>query len=138
MEEIFKKIEDNIFETQQEKDPDKENKDTNQETTKDSTYYQKNEKSIINTEIKNNRQSKLHLEKPDDIIEEKEKLKDIDENVEEKRDKENDFDDDEYSDYGRIDKTGIHFQIISDSSVSIEIVPNELLRDDIKEFMMIQ
>ena len=136
MEEIFKKIEDNIFETQQEKDPDKENKDINQETTKDSTYYQKNEKSIINTEIKNNRQSKLHLEKPDDIIEEKEKLKDIDENVEEKRDKENDFDDDEYSDYGRIDKTGIHFQIISDSSVSIEIVPNELLRDDIKALII--
>jgi SWI/SNF-related matrix-associated actin-dependent regulator 1 of chromatin subfamily A len=132
MEEVFRKIEDNIFESQQKKETDVENKDTNEDTTNDSTQLHKNEKKILKTEAKENRQSKLHLEKPEEIEEEKNEINE----KEEKKDKKLDnFDDDEYYDYGRRDKTGIHFQIISDFNVSIEIVPDELLRDDVKELI---
>ena len=132
MEELFKKIEDNIFESQRENDSNSENKETNEDTTNDSTQFHKNEKKFIKTEAKESRQSKLHLENPEEINKNNDEIKEDDENSK----KLDGFVDDEYSDYGRIDKTGIHFQIISDFNVSIEIVPDELLRDDVKELII--
>ena len=132
MEELFKKIEDNIFESQRENDSNSENKETNEDTTNDSTQFHKNEKKFIKTEAKESRQSKLHLENPEEINKNNDEIKEDDENSK----KLDVFKDDEYSDYGRIDKTGIHFQIISDFNVSIEIVPDELLRDDVKELIV--
>ena len=132
MEELFKKIEDNIFESQRENDSNSENKETNEDTTNDSTQFHKNEKKFIKTEAKESRQSKLHLENPEEINKNNDEIKEDDENSK----KLDGFEDDEYSDYGRIDKTGIHFQIISDFNVSIEIVPDELLRDDVKELIV--
>ena len=78
----------------------------------------------MKTEQKN-RQSKLHLEKPEEIEEETEEI--------EKKSK---IDDDEYSDYCRVDKSGIHFQIISDFNASIEIVPDELLTEEVKSLIL--
>ncbi len=132
MEELFKKIEDNIFESQRENDSNSENKETNEDTTNDSTQFHKNENKFIKTEAKESRQSKLHLENPEEINKNNDEIKEDDENSK----KLDVFKDDEYSDYGRIDKTGIHFQIISDFNVSIEIVPDELLRDDVKELIV--
>ena len=128
MESIFRKIEDNFFETRDEKDKNINNKDSNEDTTTDSTQFPKKVKDVSKTEQKSKRLSKLHLEKPEENIEEKEK--------EENNEKENEIDKDEYSDYCRSDKTGIHFQIISDYNVSIEIVPDELLRDDVKSLIL--
>ena len=121
MEEIFKKIEDNIFETQQgeEKLKNQESNDLSDETTIDSSRFNKLAKKM-KTEAKNQKNSNFFLEN--------------NENEEEKE--EDNIDKDEYADYGRIDKTGIHFQIISDYNVSMEIVPDELLRDDIKDLII--
>ena len=139
MEEIFQKIEDNIFEIKDEKEKEANNKDSNEETTTDSTKIRKKDKDLSKTEQKTNLQSKLHLEDPEEKIEENEKKEEKeneDEEENEKDEKENEIDEDEYQDYGRIDKTGIHFQIISDMNVSIEIVPDELLREDVKELIL--
>ena len=126
MEEIFQKIQDNFNDTQDEEDKYQKIKEQNDDTTTDSTVHLKKGKNLLRTEQKNN-QSKLHLEKPEQIEE--------DEN-EEKNEKTTIFEDDEYSDYCRVDKTGIHFQIISDFNVSIEIVPDELLSEDIKVIIL--
>ena len=131
MEQIFQKIEDNIFETRDERDKNINNKDSNEDTTTDSTQFPKKVKDVSKTEQKSKRLSKLHLEKPEENIEEKEN-----EENNEKKEKENVIVKDEYSDYCRSDKTGIHFQIISDFNVSIEIVPDELLRDDVKSLIL--
>ena len=131
MQEIFQKIEDNIFETRDERDKNINNKDSNEDTTTDSTQFPKKVKDVSKTEQKSKRLSKLHLEKPEENIEEKEN-----EENNEKKEKENVIVKDEYSDYCRSDKTGIHFQIISDFNVSIEIVPDELLRDDVKSLIL--
>ena len=121
MEEIFQKIEDNIFETQEGEEQSKNQKsnDLSDDTTDDSSKFTKLAKKI-KTEAKNKKNSNLFLEN--------------NENEEEKEDA--NFDKDEYADYGRIDKTGIHFQIISDHNVSMEIVPDDLLRDDIKDLII--
>ena len=124
MEEIFQKIEDNFNETQEEENKDQKDKDQNEETTTDSSQLYRKEKNTLKTEQKN-RQSKLHLEKPEEIEEETEEI--------EKKSK---IDDDEYSDYCRVDKSGIHFQIISDFNVSIEIVPDELLTEEVKSLIL--
>ena len=124
MEEIFQKIEDNFNETQEEENKDQKDKDQNEETTTDSSLLYRKEKNTLKTEQKN-RQSKLHLEKPEEIEEETEEI--------EKKSK---IDDDEYSDYCRVDKSGIHFQIISDFNVSIEIVPDELLTEEVKSLIL--
>jgi len=125
MEELFRKIEDNIFGSQESNTPNNLNKDKNDSTKENTNQINKKEKDIFETETKNSHLSKIVLDSPE---KEKEENKEEEEN-----DKSDDvFDDDEYLDYGSIDKTGIHFQIISDYNVSIEIVPDELLSDDIK------
>ena len=122
MEDIFKKIEDNIFESQTEEETYqiKKSNDLSDDTTEDSSKLTKIIKKVPKSEVKNKDNSKFILDK-DENEEEKEKA---------------DIDEDEYADYGRIDKTGIHFQIISDYNVSIEIVPDELLRDDVKDLIL--
>jgi len=125
MEELFRKIEDNIFESQESNTPNNLSKDKNDSTKENTSQINKKEKGIFKTETKNSHLSKIVLDSPE---KEKEENKEEEEN-----DKSDDvFDDDEYLDYGSIDKTGIHFQIISDYNVSIEIFPDELLSDDIK------
>jgi hypothetical protein len=124
---LFKKIEDNIFDTQNSKEIPQENIDLNIPPTTKETNTPKKSKNMINTEIKENRASKLHLETiekdeiKEDSNEEKEKIIPTG---------------DEYSDYARIDKKGIHFQIISDINVSIEIVPDTLLTNEVKDLII--
>ena len=133
MEELFQKIEDNIFETQENITPDNQNKDNNESTKENTNQINKKGKDMSKTETKNSNLSKIILDSPENEEESKEKEENKEE---EENDKSDDvFDDDEYQDYGCIDKTGIHFQIISDYNVSIEIVPDELLRDDVKELI---
>ena len=45
------------------------------------------------------------------------------------------LEEEEYSDYGRRNKTGIHFQIIDDNNVSIEIVPEDILNDEMHSLL---
>ena len=136
MEELFKIIEDNIFEMKDQKEQEINNKESNEETTMDSIQIYNKEKDLSKTEVKNSRLSKVVLDSPEKIEEEKENDEGLTGKAEEKGKNEDIFDDDEYQDYGRLDKTGIHFQIISDLNVSIEIVPDELLRDDVKELIL--
>ena len=133
MEELFRKIEDNIFETQENDTPDDQNKDENDSTKESTIKVNKKEKDMSKTETKNSHLSKIILESP----EKEEESKAKEENKEEEENDKSDdvFDDDEYQDYGSIDKTGIHFQIISDYNISIEIVPDDLLREDVKELI---
>ena len=129
LEQLFKKIEDNIFETQKSKQTSSENENPNIISTNNETNPpKKSKKNIINTEIKESRISKLHLEKPEDEI--------IEENPQEKEKEAPLVISDEYADYCRMDKTGIHFQIISDINVSIEIVPEELLTNEVKQIIL--
>ena len=128
LQQLFKKIEDNIFDTQEDNQKSSENIDPNlPSTTLESKSPKKSKIRKITTEIKENRLSKLHLENP----------KEPEAIQEESKDKEVPLVfGDEYSDYGRQDKTGIHFQIISDINVSIEIVPAELITKEVKEIIM--
>ena len=130
MEAIFRKIEDNFFGSQDEKVQNFNNKDISDDTTVDSSKDLKYLKKELRTEAKNKRNSNLHL--PDDENENEEE----DKKDEKEEKEENVIDEDEYADYGRIDKSGIHFQLISDYNVSVEIVPNELLRDDVKQLIL--
>ena len=135
MEEIFRKIEDNIFGSQDGKIQNLNSKDISDDTTVDSSKEIKYLKKGLRTEAKNKRNSNLQL--PDDENENEEDKKDKKEEKEEKNEKEEyAIDEDEYADYGRIDKTGIHFQLISDYNVSVEIVPDDLLRDDVKKLLL--
>ena len=122
MEDIFKKIEDNIFETQTKEEKSKEinNNDLSDDTTDVSSRLSNLVKKFPKTEKKDNKNSNFELGKEENEDEENE----------------DNIDNDEYADYGRVDKTGIHFQIISDNSVSIEIVHCYLLRDDVKDLII--
>ena len=124
MEDIFRKIEDNIFESQerQEKNQNLDNKDISDDVTEDSSKDTRILKKISKTEAKNKKNALS--------------LKNIENKGENEDEKEEKIDEDEYADYGRVDKTGIHFQIISDYNVSIEIVPEELLSDEIKDLIL--
>ena len=130
MEELFKKREDNIFETHSgdKKLKRQKSRDLYDDTTEDSSKFTK---LVIKmkTEYKNRKNTNFFLEGKED--------KDEDEDEEEKKEeeKEENINTDEYAYYGRIDKTGIHFQIISDNSVSIEFFPKELLKQDIKDLI---
>ena len=110
LQQLFKKIEDNIFDTQEDNQKSSENIDPNlPSTTLESKSPKKSKIRKITTEIKENRLSKLHLENP----------KEPEAIQEESKDKEVPLVfGDEYSDYGRQDKTGIHFQIISTRNFS--------------------
>ena len=115
MEEIFRKIQDNFYESQQNEENLKNLKSNDSEdTTEDSSKIGKI-KIFPKTEKKN---SNFFLENKEEGEEEEKN------NI------------DEYADYGRIDKTGIHFQIISDYNVSMEIVPDELVRKDVKDLII--
>ena len=133
LEQLFKKIENNILETQESKKNPSENENPNIISTKpESKMPKKSKKIIANTEVKENRISKLHLENPkDEIIEENQKEN---ENINENESKLKI--NDEYADYGRVDKSGIHFQIISDINVSIEIFPDEFLTKEVKQLIL--
>lgn len=129
MEEIFKKIEDNIFETQEENKVIN-GKEQNEETTTDTVDINKKEKKkFLETEQKN-RQSKIHLEKPEELENKNEENEKNDEKNKSK------ILDDDYSDYRRVDKTGIHFQIISDFNASIEFVPEDLFTEEVKSLIL--
>ena len=136
MEEIFQKIEDNILEIENGKEKDSSTIMINEETGENSTHHNKKEKDISKTEQKIQRQSKLHLEKPIEDENDEGKEDEKQDEKEEKDGKNNIIFDDEYEDYCRVDKTGIHFQIISDLNVSIEIVPADLLLDEVKELIL--
>ena len=126
---LFKKIEDNIFDAQE--SPQNSTGNVNPNiilTTEETKTPKKTKKQRIITEIKENLLSKLHLEKPSEAIDE--------ESHKEKEEEQPLLISDEYADYGRMDKTGIHFQIISDINVSIEIVPDELLTKEVKELII--
>ena len=126
---LFKKIEDNIFDAQESPQNSTENVNPNIIlTTEETKTPKKTKKQRIITEIKENLLSKLHLEKPSEAIDE--------ESHKEKEEEQPLLISDEYADYGRMDKTGIHFQIISDINVSIEIVPDELLTKEVKELII--
>ena len=129
LEQLFRKIENNIFETQESKQNPNENNNPNINSTNAETKIpKKSKKNIINTETKESRLSKLHLEDPKaDKIEENQKENEI-----ENENDTNLITSDEFADYGRIDKSGIHFQIISDLIVSIEIFPDDLLTSEVK------
>ena len=129
LEQLFKKIEDNIFDTQESIQNSNENIDPNILPTSNETKTpKKSKKQKINTEIKENMISKLHLGDPkEEIIEETPKEKEKEQSLAL-------FD--EYADYGRMDKSGIHFQIISDINVSIEIVPEDLLTKEVKDLIL--
>ena len=125
MEEIFKNIKSNFFESQkdQEKNQNQQIKDISDDTTKVSFKDSKILKNVSKeeNEDKTNSNSNEYSEKEDDKKDEKEEVI---------------IDEDEYAEYGKIDKIGIHFQIISDYNVSIEINPDNLLTDDVKQLIL--
>ena len=118
----FKNIE-KSFESQQkllEKDADKQTRYNQEETTDDSLGILKLVKHMPNTEIKNNFDIFKDIRIPNSQLNE--------ENQEKRED-------DEYADYGRRNKNGIHFQLISDYNVSIEIVPEDILDSKIQSLL---
>ena len=118
----FKNIE-KSFESQQkllDKEADKQTRYNQEETTDDSLGILKLVKHIPNTEIKNNFDIFKDIRIPNSQLNE--------ENQEKRED-------DEYADYGRRNKNGIHFQLISDLNVSIEIVPEDILDSKIQSLL---
>ena len=118
----FKNIE-KSFESQQkllDKEADKQTRYNQEETTDDSLGILKLVKHIPNTEIKNNFDIFKDIRIPNSQLTE--------ENQEKRED-------DEYADYGRRNKNGIHFQLISDLNVSIEIVPEDILDSKIQSLL---
>ena len=104
MEGLFKNIEKNFLESQDKLDSkaDQQTKYNQDETTDDSLGILKLIKRIPNTEIKSDINLFKYIKIPkSQLSQEKEEKKE----------------DDEYADYGRRNKTGIHFQIISDYNV---------------------
>ena len=120
--ETFKNIEKNFFESQQnlEKNADQQTKYNQEDTTDDSLGILKLVKHLPNTEIKHNFDIFKGIRIPNSQLSQ---------NNQEKKE------DDEYADYGRRNKDGIHFQIISDYNVSIEIVPEDILDSKIQSLL---
>ena len=122
MEDIFKKIENNFYESQDKKinNADQETKYNQGETTDESLNIIKlvNPKPIPKTEMKMNLNMFKDVKIPNPLETEQKKLED-----------------DEYSDYGRRNKQGIHFQIISEHNVSIEIVPEDIITSEIESLL---
>ena len=126
MEAIFKKIEDNIFESQEKatKYPNQQTKSNLQDnTTDDSLDILKLVRHIPQSEAKTSFNNKILK----DIIIPNSQLSQIDEQKK--------LEDEEYADYGRRNKKGIHFQIISDHNVSIEIVPEDILNSEMENLL---
>ena len=123
MEDLFKRIEANIFESQDKsiKYPNQPTKSNLQEgTTDDTVDILKLVRHIPQSEIKTNFNNNIikAIQIPNSQISEQKKLED-----------------EEYADYGRRNKKGIHFQIISDYNVSIEIVPEDILNAEIESLL---
>ena len=122
MEDIFQKIENNFYESQDKKinNADQETKYNQGETTDESLNIIKlvNPKPVPKTEMKMNLNMFKDVKIPNPIETEQKKLED-----------------DEYSDYGRRNKQGIHFQIISEHNVSIEIVPEDIITSEIESLL---
>ena len=117
MEAIFKQIENNIFESQEKSNlPTKTN--LQNKTSNDPLDILKIVRHIPQSEVKNNFQMFKDIQIPNSQIDEQKKLED-----------------EEYADYGRRNKTGIHFQIISDHNVSIEIVPEDILNAEMESLL---
>ena len=117
MEAIFKQIENNIFESQEKTNlPTKTN--LQGKTSSDPLDILKIVRHIPQSEVKNNFQMFKDIQIPNSQIDEQKKLED-----------------EEYADYGRRNKTGIHFQIISDHNVSIEIVPEDILNAEMESLL---
>ena len=116
-ENIFDKINQNFFGSEEKaNNPTKSN---NQESTiDDSLNILKLVRHIPQSETKNASPiiKKIEIAFPE--IDEQKKLEE-----------------EEYSDYGRRNKTGIHFQIIDDNNVSIEIVPEDILNDEMQSLL---
>ena len=129
MDKLFDEIHDNIFENLICGDQIQVNQGANEDTTTDSMPVIKSKNDLLKTETKYSRVSKIKLNESENKISIEKKDDEYQKNA-------NDFDDDEYSDYGRIDKTGIHFQIISDFNVSIEVVPDNLLPQEAKDLII--
>ena len=117
MEALFKKIENNIFESQ-EKANLQTKTNLQDKTTEDSLDILKLVRHIPQSEVKNNFQMFKDIQIPNSQIDEQKKQED-----------------EEYADYGRRNKTGIHFQIISDHNVSIEIVPEDILNAEMESLL---
>ena len=119
----FENIKENIFESQQkslDKDADQQTRYNQEETTDDSLGILKLVKHISNTEIKNKFDIFKDIRIPNSQINEENQEKN---------------EDDEYADYGRRNKNGVHFQLISDLNVSIEIVPEDILDSKIQSLL---
>ena len=117
MEALFKKIENNIFESQ-EKANLQTKTNLQDKTTDDSLDILKLVRHIPQSEVKNNFQMFKDIQIPNSQIDEQKKQEE-----------------EEYADYGRRNKTGIHFQIISDHNVSIEIVPEDILNAEMESLL---
>ena len=117
MEALFKKIENNIFESQ-EKANLQTKTNLQDKTTDDSLDILKLVRHIPQSEVKNNFQMFKDIQIPNSQIDEQKKQED-----------------EEYADYGRRNKTGIHFQVISDHNVSIEIVPEDILNAEMESLL---
>ena len=116
-ENIFDKINQNFFGSEEK--ANNPTKSHNQETTiDDSLNILKLVRHIPQSETKNASPiiKKIEIAFPE--IDEQKKLEE-----------------EEYSDYGRRNKTGIHFQIIDDNNVSIEIVPEDILNDEMQSLL---
>ena len=116
-ENIFDKINQNFFGSEEK--ANNPTKSHNQETTiDDSLNILKLVRHIPQSETKNASPiiKKIEIAFPE--IDEQKKLEE-----------------EEYSDYGRRNKTGIHFQIIDDNNVSIEIVPEDILNDEMHSLL---
>ena len=116
-ENIFDKINQNFFDSQGKSTiPTKSN--NKEQSTDDSLDLLKLVRHIPQSETKNASPiiKKIEIAFPE--IDEQKKLEE-----------------EEYSDYGRRNKTGIHFQIIDDNNVSIEIVPEDILNDEMQSLL---
>ena len=127
MEDILKQIYDNIFANQDTNEnivneKTKNTKLSSEETTDDSLDILKLVRHMPQTEIKKRSKISEEIGIPSSQLTT---------SIVSKQDE-----DDEYADYGRRNKKGIHFQIISDYNVSIEIVPQEILTSEMENLII--
>ena len=114
---LFDKINQNFFDSQGKSTiPTKSN--NKEQSTDDSLDLLKLVHHIPQSEIKNSSPLFQEIQITFPQVDEQKKLEE-----------------EEYSDYGRRNKTGIHFQIIDDNNVSIEIVPEDILNNEMESLL---
>ena len=114
---LFDKINQNFFDSQGKSTiPTKSN--NKEQSTDDSLDLLKLVRHIPQSEIKNSSPLFQDIQITFPQVDEQKKLEE-----------------EEYSDYGRRNKTGIHFQIIDDNNVSIEIVPEDILNNEMESLL---